>query len=358
MFPQPKLALQLSLVLWLALLSFVAPTAILTGQVQSFGEYLSLFTGLFTALAIAYGLYLCFTAVSGKSLWLAYAAILFAILAAAFLQTAADYGGQFLLHALLPDMVMPQTTPSIIGRTALVYWCLYACNAALFWLSFVKGHAEKEKAMRTEAELSMLRLQLNPHFILNTLGSLSDLITTAENKEAAAITDKLADFLRSSLQISGSPLIPLSDELFAVESYIGVEEIRFRDRLDLTIACPAELDEALVPNFIMQPLVENVLKHATALSGERLHIEIMCRAVGQRLHVQVRNNFAEGARMATSKGLGIGLANCRARLELLFGAGAIMRTEAHAGQFQVTLEMPLTFDSTDAGSRHPIPLVG
>jgi two-component system, LytTR family, sensor kinase len=219
----------------------------------------------------------------------------------------------------------------------------------------VKGYADKEKAMRTEAELSMLRLQLNPHFMLNTLSTISDLITSAENSEAAEITDKLADFLRSSLQISGSPLIPLSDELFAVESYIGIEEIRFRDRLEMTIACPVELDEALVPNFILQPLVENVLKHATALSGERLRIEILCESVGQRLHIRVRNNFAEGARMATSKGLGIGLANCRARLELLFGSAATMRTDARAGEFQVRLEMPLTYDSTTAGNRHATP---
>ena len=106
--PQPRLALQLSLVLWLALLSFVAPAAMLTGQVQTFGEYLSLFTGLFTGLLFAYGLYLCFRGVSGKPLWLAYFGILVAILAAAFFQTAADYGGQFLLHVIFTDIVLPQ----------------------------------------------------------------------------------------------------------------------------------------------------------------------------------------------------------------------------------------------------------
>lgn len=351
-FPQPRLALQLSLVLWLALLSFVAPAAILTGQVKTFGEYLSLFTGLFTGLIVAYGLYFCFKSVSGKPLRLAYSGITIAIVAAAFLQTFADYGGQFLLYEIFPDIVLPQTTSSIVGRTALVYWCVYTCNAALFWLSFVKGHAEKEKALRTEAELSMLRLQLNPHFMLNTLSNISDLITHAKNREAAEITDKLAAFLRSSLQIAGSPLIPLGDELFVVESYIGVEEIRFQDRLNMTITCPAELDEALIPNFILQPLVENVLKHATALPAERVQIDITCNTVAQRLNIQVRNNVAQSTRLVASKGLGIGLANCRARLELLYGSRATMHTDTHAGTFQVTLEMPLTYNMS-ADAHHP-----
>jgi two-component system, LytTR family, sensor kinase len=354
--PQPKLALQLSLVLWLAVLSFVMPTAILTGQVQAIAEYVAFFTGLATALLVACGLYLCFRAAAGQPLWLAYLGILFGIIAAAFAQTAADYAGQFLLHAMFRDVVLPMTTPPMVGRTALIYWCLYTCNAALFWLSFVKGHAEKEKALRTEAELSMLRLQLNPHFMLNTLSTISDLITESENKEAAEITDKLANFLRSSLQISGSPLITLSDELFAVESFVGIEEIRFQDRLELTIACPADLEEALVPNFILQPLVENVLKHSTSVSGGKIDIAIRCETAGDRLNITVTNNLPEAARMAPSKGLGIGLANCRARLALLFGSGATMRTDALETQFRVVLEMPLTYDSTMSAER-PTPRV-
>lgn len=341
--PQPKLAIQLSCVLWLAVLSFVAPVAILTGQVRFIGEYISIFTGLATGILIAYGLYLAFRLLAGKPLWLAYAGIVCAIFSAAFMQTGADYGGQFLIHAIFAEHVMPQTDPISVGRTALIYWCVYVCNAALFWLSFVKGYADKEKGMRAEAQLAMLRLQLNPHFMVNSLSTISDLITNGEQEEAVIVTDKLAAFLRSSLQISGEPLITLHDELFAVESYLGIEEVRFHNRLDVSIACPEEVEEALVPNFILQPLVENVLRHSAAVSSEMLFMNITAARVGEKLQVEVRNNFPNGGLALKSKGMGIGLENCRSRLALLFGSNASLTANAHPAGFRVVLEMPLTY---------------
>jgi two-component system LytT family sensor kinase len=338
--PQPKMALQLSLVLWLAVLSFIAPLTILTGQVQYFGEYLSLFTGTFTALFFAWFLFVCFRALAGKPLAVAGLLLCLAVAAAALGQTAADYGGQFLLHAGF-QTVLPETDWRSVGRTALVYWCLFNCNAALFWLTFVDARARQEKTLRSEAELSMLRLQLNPHFMINSLNRISGLVASGRNQDAEQMTDKLSEFLRASLQISGEPLVPLRDELFLVESYLGIEESRFEDRISYSIDCPDDLDDVMVPNFILQPLVENAMKHSLATSSKRLKIYISAQRSSTGLVLEVCNESENRTPLPKQKGMGIGLRNIIRRLELLYGSDARLEAMPTEGGFGVTIKIPL-----------------
>ena len=113
-----------------------------------------------------------------------------------------------------------------------------------------------------QAQLAALRYQLNPHFLFNSLNSISALIVTGRNKDAEAMTNRLSDFLRSSLNANPTELVPLDEELALTEEYLEIESVRFGERLSIAVDCADEACDALVPSFLVQPLVENAVKHA------------------------------------------------------------------------------------------------
>lgn len=191
-----------------------------------------------------------------------------------------------------------------------------------------------------KAELKALRMQLQPHFLFNTLHTIGALVD--ENPALARrMTARLGDFLRLTLDGSNSPEIPLRQELAFVRNYLQIEGIRFGDRLSVREDVEPDLLEALVPNFVLQPLVENSLRHGLAKKEAGGAITISAKRVGDILCLEVQDT---GNGVAESSSLGIGLDNVAKRLSQLYGqAGEISLQPGTDGGACARVTLPLHF---------------
>lgn len=190
------------------------------------------------------------------------------------------------------------------------------------------------------AQLAALRFQLNPHFLFNTLNAISSLIVTGRNSEAEHVTMKLADFLRLSLETDPQEEITLDEELANAQSYLDIESARFDERLHVEFDCPAALLDAMVPSFLLQPLVENAIKYAVAPSRERVTLALCAREVGGALELLVQDD-GRHALGAKPGGLGVGLANVRKRIAAFYGELGEIDARATEKGFMVRLVLPL-----------------
>jgi two-component system, LytTR family, sensor kinase len=182
------------------------------------------------------------------------------------------------------------------------------------------------KAQLAEAQLNALRMQINPHFLFNTLHAMSALV----ERDPAGVRKmiaRLSELLRHTTDSSARDLIPLRDELDFLRRYIEIMEIRFQGRLRVTVDVEDTTLDALVPNLILQPIVENALEHGASRVAGMGEIEIRGRRDGERIVLAVRDN---GPGVDSSRGSGIGLANTRARLTQLYGDAA--RVELSSGE--------------------------
>jgi sensor histidine kinase YesM len=191
------------------------------------------------------------------------------------------------------------------------------------------------------AQLTALRLQLNPHFLFNTLNAISSLIVTGRNRQGEAMLSKLCEFLRTALAADGSGTTSLGEELDVLQTYLGIEAIRFGRRLTVEFECPESLLEVPVPNFILQPLVENAIKHAVAPTSKPVVIRVAARREESDLILSVSDN---GGMPAGKPGTGVGLANTRRRLEVVYGGKALLETMAHDQGFIAIVRIPLAAD--------------
>lgn len=190
------------------------------------------------------------------------------------------------------------------------------------------------------AQLAALRFQLNPHFLFNTLNAISSLIVTGRNSEAEHVTMKLADFLRLSLETDPQEEITLDEELANAQSYLDIESARFGERLHVEFDCPAALLDAMVPSFLLQPLVENVIKYAVAPSRGRVTLALRARDLGGTLELVVQDD-GRHALGVKSGGLRVGLANVRKRLAAFYGELGDIDARATEKGFMVRLVLPL-----------------
>lgn len=199
----------------------------------------------------------------------------------------------------------------------------------------------------TSAELSLLRLQLNPHFMCNTLGAVSTMIVEGQHDEANQTVEKLATFLRDVADSGHGHDNLLSDEFDIVDTYLAIECFRFGDRLDVSLTLPVELEDAIVPNFILQPLVENAIKHAVTNSTETITLSVSAREEAGELIVTIEDN---GPGVSMAKGdfgrTGIGLPNTRSRLLLRYGAKAMLEAGPAERGFRSIIRLPLEFQKS------------
>ena len=226
------------------------------------------------------------------------------------------------------------------------YFFLIAWSALYLALSFAQTvrMAERRAATYERAaqlsELRALRYQLNPHFLFNTLNSLSALVMANRRDEAEAMILNLATFYRSSLTSDPSGDVPLADEIAVQRLYLDIESVRFPDRMSVNIDVPPELDNAAVPGLILQPLVENAIKHGVARSSQSISISLTARAEGDQLVLSVKDNGALDVR--AEGGSGIGQANVRERLQARYGNSASVETLPRAeGGYEARLSFPL-----------------
>jgi len=180
--------------------------------------------------------------------------------------------------------------------------------------------ALKAAALAQEAQLKMLRYQLNPHFLFNTLNAISTLILDNQNRTANNAVTRLSEFLRYTLDQDPVKKVTLRQEIEALDLYLGTERLRFGERLRLEYAIDGPALEALVPSLLLQPLLENSLKYAVSAREQGGSIRIEGRTRGAMLEVSVIDDgpgLRDGA--PTSERRGVGLRNTRERLAVLYG---------------------------------------
>ncbi len=229
----------------------------------------------------------------------------------------------------------------LIAAGALLY--LLAVAAHYLVVAFEASREADRRALRAEieareAELRALRAQVDPHFLFNSLNSISSLIT-ADAGGARAMCVQLGDFLRASLGLGMRATVTLAEELETLELYLLLERTRFGSRLEVNLEFDESSRACLVPPLVLQPLVENALKHgiSTMLEGGTIHIAAHCRS--GRLRLIVENPFDPKA--LGRRGSGMGLTNLRQRLHSLYGTAARLRADAEGDTFWVEVVLPI-----------------
>ena len=237
----------------------------------------------------------------------------------------------------------PQLAILITGLGVLLYGLLAAINYLVTEFDRARGAERRElesRLMAQDAELRMLRTQIDPHFLFNSLNSISAL-TSQNPKGAREMTLQLAGFFRQSLGMEAHRKVPLEQEMALIRHFLAIEKVRFGERLALREEIQEGAGACLVPPMIIQPLVENAIKHGIAQLPEGGWISVSARRAGTLLHIVVENAVdEEPAGAAGSEGSGIGLANVRQRLACAYGQEAGMRWAREGAVFKVAITMP------------------
>ena len=242
-----------------------------------------------------------------------------------------------------PGLIESQrrAAPLLFGMGLL----LFLLAAALHYLlvAFEDSRRAETEALRfqilsREAELRALRAQIHPHFLFNSLNSISALIGSRP-EEARRMCLLLADFLRRSLALGARDRVPLAEELALAEDLLAIEKVRFGARLHYAPRVEEAALTCLVPPLLLQPLVENAVTHGIAQCLEGGTVRLEARRRGERLLLAIENPRDAGA--PTRKGTGIGIENVRRRLETLYGREAALRLQSAGDSFQVELELPV-----------------
>jgi len=195
------------------------------------------------------------------------------------------------------------------------------------------------KNLVTQAELKSLKFQINPHFIFNSLNSMSAL-TTIDPTKARSMILKLAEFLRYTLVNNDRQKNKLSEELNNINLYLEIEKIRFEDKFDFVENVSPESRAELVPNMILQPLFENAIKHAVYESLEKVTLKFKSFIQNDFLNISLENN--SDSTSDNKSGSGIGLKNISDRLKLIYGLNNLMNVEKTDSIFKVNLYIPLS----------------
>ena len=207
----------------------------------------------------------------------------------------------------------------------------------------------RAKAEVKDAQLQLLRYQLNPHFLFNTLNSVASLVSAERTEDAKTMLSRLGDFLRYSLDAGEDMLIPLDKEFWALSQYLMIEQVRFSDRMTLELDVPANLESLLVPNMLLQPLAENAIKYAIAPSELGGTIRVSAQLRDSRLVLSVEDSGSERLGVSSDTlelfepGAGIGLRNTRERLKNLFSNDFELQvTDSPLGGLCFSVAIPAT----------------
>ncbi|HXE80478.1 MAG TPA: histidine kinase [Vicinamibacterales bacterium] len=224
-----------------------------------------------------------------------------------------------------------------------VYWAVIAFSHAARYHREVQERtvrASQLEARLAEARLEALQRQLHPHFLFNTLNSISSLMHR-DVDAADGMLAQLSDLLRMALEQRGLQEVALKDELEFVGKYVGIEQARFRERCSVRFDIDPDTLDARVPNLVLQPIVENSVRHAVSTSVDPRKIEIRSRREGDMLRLEVRDDGPGLPAGSIPPARGVGLENTRARLEQLYGSSQRLRfSRPPAGGLVVTIEIP------------------
>ena len=266
-------------------------------------------------------------------------------------------GGDELEVNLPPvEEIIASKMPRLIADGTVTWYFLLAAWCA-FFIAMTQQHrtriterrlAEAETAAHA-AQVRALRYQVNPHFLFNTLNSLSSLVMSGRADRAEEMLMALSTFFRTSLSMDPSVDVSLADEIALQRLYLDIEQVRFPDRLDVKIDIPEDLAMARVPALILQPLVENAIKYGVSTTTQRVELSFRARRLdGGRMQLDVTNHAlgakSKKAPAPTHQGTGVGLANVSERLRAHFGNSADVRYGPIPGGYEVSLAMPVDED--------------
>lgn len=228
----------------------------------------------------------------------------------------------------------------IIG--AFLYALLLLIYFIIKYYDNLKNKIKQETELKTylkEVELNYQKAQINPHFLFNSLNSIS-FLTITEPEKAHEMIIKLSDFLRYSLKQKSNELTILSKEVENIKRYMEIEKIRFGERLVMEINLNKDCKNLKIPNMILQPLYENAIKHGIQSSTEKITISTNCSVKNNHLIISIKNNFDEEG--ITKKGTGLGIQNIKTRLQLIYKKDNLFEIKKENNIFTVKLYIPQT----------------
>jgi two-component system, LytTR family, sensor kinase len=235
-----------------------------------------------------------------------------------------------------------------LGAILLNFTLLAAWSALYYGINYFLlleeqiDQRERLESQASSAQLAMLRYQLNPHFLFNTLNSISTLVLLKQTERANAMLARLSSFLRYTLVNEPTAKVTLAQEVETLKLYLEIEKMRFEDRLRPHFKIESETIGARLPSLLLQPLIENAIKYAVTPSENGADIWMTAQREGQAVRIEVADNGnGDGVDVAASPSTGVGLANIRDRLSQAYGAGHRFETRKNdRGGFSVILEIP------------------
>jgi two-component system LytT family sensor kinase len=303
-------------------------------------------------------LYLLLRQLEGKPMRPLVTIAFLASLPVSFAYSFVNYAAFYLVHPMESDLKeLEKMAPEkhvmwhdIVDGALNWYFFIVAWAILYIALSYAnkvrlaERSAAASRAEAQTAQLRALRYQVNPHFLFNTLNSLSTLVMRQSGDEAERMIINLSNFFRTSLTTDPTEDVPLSDEIRMQRLYLDIEQVRFPERLQVVVDVPAELENAAVPGLILQPVIENAIKYGVARSKRPVTVTIRARAFQGRLLLTVDDDGVAdgGPALEKTQGHGVGLRNVCDRLAARFGSEATCQYGARpTGGFGVDLAMPL-----------------
>lgn len=313
------------------------------GYLGNFLRYITQPSELFIVAVgamICFGAYLALRRIRDRALWVQLVAATFVALlcAASFTIAVSLICTWFGVH-------WPQLTKTFFMADTLRWLAPFGLWAGITLnVTYNSEMRERERRMALlqaqaqDARMRALRYQVNPHLLYNTLNSIAALILAKQNDVAEAMVLRLSDFFRASLSTDPHADVPLAEEIARQHLYLDIERMRFPS-LSVEVDTPEELAPVPVPSLILQPLIENALKHGINPGGAPTNLRIASFRQGHRLVLEVSDN---GPGTSDQSGTGVGLDNVRERLQSRFGAAASLHTESVPGSgFRARLTMPV-----------------
>ncbi len=246
---------------------------------------------------------------------------------------------------------------SFLSGTMSAFWVMLVWSGLYFGIKYYMLLQEEKQrglriaAMAHEAQLKMLRYQLNPHFLFNTLNAISTLILDKDTDLANAMVTRLSRFLRYTLDSDPMQRVTVAEEIEATQLYLEIEKVRFDERLCLHFDIEEKAKSALVPSLLLQPLVENAIKYAVSQSINGGSIGISAKISGDNLLLEVADN-GPGLDLKYGRlprGGGVGVSNCRERLKELYGSAQSFRlsaTDPHGLTISMTIPVHWAYEET------------
>ncbi len=268
--------------------------------------------------------------------------LLVAVSVIAIWLTASYYGLKILYGADENYMVFLKSTLPWRAITGIFYYLFFVLFYYLImYYEDLQEKTENEARLQNlvvDAELETLKSQINPHFLFNSLNSISSL-TITEPSKAQEMVIKLSDFLRYSLSHDKNEKTLLKEEFNNLKRYLDIEKIRFGKRLKFVYSIPDSCLDKKIPNMILQPLIENAIKHGVYNSSDEVKIEFKCKENNAYISIEISNDF-DPETVNKKKGEGIGLKNIEKRLQLIYNRQGLLKTGSQNNIFTAKLTIP------------------